>query len=139
MSERNVEPQRRVFQAFNARDIEAAIAYCDRSIEWHSMLAEVGAIYRGRDGIRRWHAELVDAWHEMRIQPDAYFDLWEHTLVSGTIHGRGHRSGAVVTMPFASVTRWRAGLIVYAKIHPDRDEALRDLGVSEDELEPIDP
>ena len=39
MSERNVELTRRVVEAFNARDIEAIIAYCDPSIEYHSVLA----------------------------------------------------------------------------------------------------
>jgi hypothetical protein len=42
-------------------------------------------------------------------------------------------------MPYAGVTKWRDGLVVYFKSHTDRDEAMRDLGVSEDELEPIGP
>jgi ketosteroid isomerase-like protein len=139
VSEQNIELQRRVHAAFNARDIEAGLAYCDPSIEWHSMLAEVGAIYRGHDEMRRWNAELIAAWHEMRTEPNAYFDLGEHVVVSGTIHGRGQLSGAVVTMPFALVAKWRDGLCVYAKMHPDRDAAFRELGVTEDELEPIAP
>ena len=42
-------------------------------------------------------------------------------------------------MPFAQVLRWRDGLIVYAKGYTRREDALRDLGVSEDELEPVAP
>ena len=53
MSQENVELHRRAIQAFNARDIEAFIAYCDPGIEWHSTFAAVGgAIYHGHDGIR---------------------------------------------------------------------------------------
>jgi hypothetical protein len=37
------------------------------------------------------------------------------------------------------VTRWRDGLAVYVKHYADRAEAFRDLGVSEDALEPIAP
>jgi hypothetical protein len=40
-------------------------------------------------------------------------------------------------MPIAAVFTWRDGLIVHSKIYTDRDAALRDLGVSLDDLEPI--
>ena len=39
----------------------------------------------------------------------------------------------------ASVIRWRDGLIVYFKGYADQEDALSDLGVSQDELEPIAP
>jgi hypothetical protein len=37
------------------------------------------------------------------------------------------------------VCRWRDGLCVYGKQYAHREDALRDLGVSEDALEPIAP
>jgi hypothetical protein len=42
-------------------------------------------------------------------------------------------------MPGAQVCRWRDGLLVYAMVYVHREDALRDLGVSEDALEPIAP
>ena len=39
----------------------------------------------------------------------------------------------------ARVCRWRDGLMVYGKAYVHREDALRDLGVSEDALEPIAP
>jgi hypothetical protein len=42
-------------------------------------------------------------------------------------------------MPVALVVRWRAGRLAYLKGYSNRDEALRDLGVTEDELKPITP
>jgi hypothetical protein len=39
-------------------------------------------------------------------------------------------------MPYAHVMRWRDGLIVYFKAYVQREDALRDLGLSEDALEP---
>jgi hypothetical protein len=54
-------------------------------------------------------------------------------------HGRGEHSGAQVAMPAAAVTRLRDGLVVYFKAYASREDALSDLGVSEDELEPIAP
>jgi hypothetical protein len=42
-------------------------------------------------------------------------------------------------MPFAQVAKWRDGLLIYWKAYVHREDALRDLGVSEDALEPIAP
>jgi hypothetical protein len=42
-------------------------------------------------------------------------------------------------MPVAAVSRWRDGLMVYMKAYVHPEDALSDLGVSEDELEPMDP
>jgi len=42
-------------------------------------------------------------------------------------------------MPGAQVRRWRDGLMVYGKAHVHRQDALRDLDISEDALEPIGP
>jgi hypothetical protein len=42
-------------------------------------------------------------------------------------------------MPAAHVYGWRDGLLVYFKGYAHGEDALRDLGVSENELEPIAP
>ena len=141
MSEQNVELHRRLNATFNARDIEGALAVCDREIEFHSLFAAVGgAHYSGHEGMRRYFADIDDAWgDELRIEPEAYFDLGEHTLAFYVARGRGPQSGAEVEMPYAQVVRWRDGLIAYYKAYARREDALRDLGVSAETLEPIAP
>ena len=141
MSQENVELNRRAVEAFNARDIEAFIAFCDPSIEGHSVFAAVGgADYHGHDGLRRFFRDARDAWGDaIRIEPEAYFDLGESTLAFFVLHGRGKQSSAEVAMPFAQEVRWRDGLLVYFKGYANREDALRDLGLSEDVLEPIAP
>jgi ketosteroid isomerase-like protein len=141
MSEGNVEILRRLTDAYNARDIETFIAYCDPGIELSAALAAaVGAVYHGHDGVRSWHRDLEEAWgDDIRVEVEAYFDLGEHTLSFLTLHGRGRHSGAEVAMPLAQVARWRDGLMIYFNAYTQRQEALRDLGVSEAELEPIEP
>jgi hypothetical protein len=44
-----------------------------------------------------------------------------------------------VALPVAQVARWRGGLLVHSKVYGRREDALSDLNVSEDELEPIAP
>jgi SnoaL-like protein len=141
MSERNVELMRRVFEVYYVGEIEPFIAFCDPSIELQSVFAAVGgAVYHGHDGLRDYYRDLADAWgNDIRIEPKAYFDLGEHTLAFNVLHGSGRHSGAEVTMEVAAVARWREDLIVHFKIYAHRDDALSDLGVSEDELERIDP
>jgi ketosteroid isomerase-like protein len=142
VSEQNIELHRRLVKAFNARDVEAIISLCDPRIEFHSVFAAVGAVtvFHGHDGMRKWHRDLEDVWgDDFRAEPEAYFDLGEHTLMFHVLHGRGKQSGAEVAMPFAQVCRWRDGVGVYSKMYASREDALGDLGVAEDALEPIAP
>jgi ketosteroid isomerase-like protein len=141
MSARNVELHRRWFEAFNAHDIEAQIAFYDQGVEFHSVFEAVGgATYFGHDGIRRNHKDLQEAWGaEIRLDAEAFFDLGEHTLAFYVYRARGHQSGAKVAMPAAAVARWRDGLITHVTAYSNREDALRDLGVTGDDLERIDP
>jgi ketosteroid isomerase-like protein len=141
MSEGNVEGLRRVIEAYNARDVDAFIAYCDPSGEFHAAFAVVGGgVYHGHDGMREFFRDIEDAWgKENSLEPEAYFDLGEHTLAFYLLRARGRHSGAEVATPIAHVMRWREGLIVYGKSYVQKEDALSDLGVSEDELEPIAP
>jgi ketosteroid isomerase-like protein len=141
VSEQNIELLRGFTEAYNARDEEALISYCDPSIEAHSAFATVGdTVYHGHAGVRRIFRDMEEAWgKDIRSEPEAYFDLGDHTLSFGVFRGRGRQSGAEVVMPIAHVARWRDGLIVYTKSYGSREDALRDLGVSKDALEPIAP
>lgn len=139
MPERSVELHRHIYRAFNAHDSDALIALCDPSIVIQSVFGALGgAIYHGHEGVGRWQGDLEEAWgEEIRVEAEAYFDLGEHALAFDALHGRGRQSGAEVALPGAAVTRWRAGHCVYFKAYADREEALGDLGVSENTLEPV--
>ena len=141
MSDQNVELHRRVLAAVDAHDLEAVIALCDPDIELHSLMTVPGgAIYHGHDGARKFLADLVDAWgDELRLDAEAYFDLGDHTLMFYVARGRGRQIGADVEMEWAQVCRWRDGLLVYSKPYVNREDALSDLGVSQDAIEPIAP
>jgi ketosteroid isomerase-like protein len=140
MSDENVERTRRFAEAYNARDIDSMLTYCDPNIEFHGAAAVLSGAYHGHDGLRRWHRDQEEAWGgEIRFEPEAYFDLGEHTLLFGVLRARGRQSGADVATPMAVVARWRDGRCVYFKAYTDRDEPLRELGVLLDELEPIAP
>jgi hypothetical protein len=90
--------------------------------------------------LRAWHRDLEEAWgDEIYLDIEAYFDLGEETLTFFVYRTRGKQSEAAVTMPATVVTRWHNGLVTYIKVYVERADALKDLGVSEDELEEIAP
>jgi ketosteroid isomerase-like protein len=141
VSEHNVELARAFTEAFNARDIDAVLACCHPQIEFHSTFAQVGgAIYRGHGEMRSWHRELQEVWREgFRSEPEVFFDLGDHTLVYTLLHGAGTQIGVEVELPVAAVVGFRDGLIVYYRGHIHREDALEELGVTEDELDPVHP
>jgi hypothetical protein len=77
----NVELARALFQALNG-DVEAFIVLCDPSIELHSRWVAVGGVtaYHGHEGVRRWAREVEEAWEDIHLAVEAYFDLGERTL-----------------------------------------------------------
>jgi ketosteroid isomerase-like protein len=140
VSKRNVESHRRFIEAFDAREVEALIALCNGKVEVHSVFAAVGgAVYNGHDGLRRWLCDIEEVWSQFSVVSEAYFDLGEYTIAFNVLDGRAQQSGVEIAMPYATVMRWRDDLIVYFKACAHREDALTDLGVTEDALEPIAP
>jgi len=128
-------------RAFNAGDVEGVIAVCDPEVEFQSTFAAVGgAIYRGHDGIRQWHRDLEETWgKEIRSDLETLYEVGERMLVFTVLHGRGEQSGAEVDLPAAMVIRLQNGVLHDFRGYSHRDDALEDLGVALDELEPISP
>ncbi len=105
------------------------------------MFAAVGgAVYQGHEGVRSWQQDLEESFGgEFRVEPEAFFDFGDRTLVFGVLRGRGGQSGAEVAMPAAGIATWRDGLCISHKAYARTGVALRELGVSEEVLEPIAP
>jgi hypothetical protein len=77
-----------------------------------------GGVYHGHDGIRQWQRDLEESWgKEIGVEPEACFDLREHTLIYYVLHACGTQSGAEVAMPIAAVARWQSDLLVYSEAY----------------------
>jgi len=141
MSHENVEIARIFTRAFNAGDVEALAACCDPNVEFHSTFAAIGgAVYHGRDAARKWYGDIAGEWgEEIRSEIESLFDLGEDVLVYSVVHARGPHSGVEVDLPAAMVMKMRGARILYFKGYAHREDALADLGVSEDALQPIAP
>ena len=137
MSQENVELHRRGLKAFNERDVEALIAITHPDAELYS--AMVDGTYRGHAGARKWHRDFEETLGTIRAELEALFDLGDTTLAFTILRAHGQQSGADVVMKSAQVCKWRDGLCVYMRAYARREEALRNLGIAEDELEPVAP
>jgi ketosteroid isomerase-like protein len=110
MSERNIELMRRVYQEFNARDIEEFIASCDPRIEFHSVFATVfGGVYDGHDGVRTFFRDLADAWDEIRAEPERTSTLASTRLSLFCSTGA---DGTATRRSRCRSPKWRAGVRV---------------------------
>jgi ketosteroid isomerase-like protein len=137
----NAEVIRTFTKAFNAGDVDALISCCDPRVEFRSKFAAVGgAVYQGHDGVRQWRRDLEEMWGEqIHSELETLYDVGDHILVFTVLHGRGEQSGAEVDLPAAMVVRLSDGLFVDFRGYTHRDDALEDLGVALDDLEPIAP
>lgn len=127
-------------EAIQTLDADALVELCHPRVEVHSIFAAVGgAVYHGHNGVRSWLSDLDDAWSEFHITAEAYFDLGEQTLAYIVLRGSGRQSGASVVMPYAQVMRWQVEKCVHFRAYVRREDALRDLGVSEDQLDTAGP
>jgi hypothetical protein len=139
MPRENVDLFRRTVEAYNARDIDAFIALFDPDVEFHSSFAGVGAVPRARgapevasrprgDLGRRHPHGAGGLLRPRRVHAHPERPAWARTAQRG-----GGRNGRCVGSAV------RDGLIVYMKSYVSKEEALSDLGVSEDALDAVSP
>jgi ketosteroid isomerase-like protein len=124
---------RRAFEAFNSRDIEAALPLMDPGVEFHaptSELANGGRPYRGHNGMRKYYDDVDDVWQELEVMPAEFRVVEEHVLAFGRVYGRGE-GGYIQDSPAQWVFTIRADLIVCVKVFTNRSAALAEVGLAE--------
>lgn len=133
MSLGNVEIVRRVFDAFNRRDIAAFLELLDPDVEWVPILAVLeGRVYRGHADVRRWIEDLATDWEFFEVHPEELDDLGDRVLVSGHWRARGRASGVELdNQPGTWLYEIRDGKVVSMLTFTDRDEALEAAGLEQ--------
>lgn len=136
MSQDNVEIVRRGWEAFERGDVEAAFETLAPDVEW-DVSADVwgdvvgGGVYTGLDGVRRWMADLFDAWETFEMSVGELVGAGPDQVVGGLVaRGRGRVSGAEVEHRPGSVSTVRGGKVVRVVWFPSLDEARAAAGLS---------
>jgi ketosteroid isomerase-like protein len=133
MSLENVEIVQLGIDAFNRRDVDVVAELTTADFAWFSAMAEaVGAgVYRGREGIEAYFADLSKTWEELRLLPGQVHDLGHRVVVLGRIEGRGVGSGVPVDAPLGLIYELRGGKIALARGYLSHAEALQAAGLAE--------
>ena len=131
MSEKNVEIVRRLFETWNAADVDAFRELYDpdvivRTVEdW----PEPGP-YVGREAVIRFFEQLRDTWDVDTLVPIGDFiDAGDRVAVRYVWRGAGH--GPDLKMELTMVFTIRKGMVFYQEFFWDHDEALKAAGLSE--------
>ena len=129
MSRENVEVVRRVLDAFNRRDLEAASQYWDREakMDWSRSRGVEAGVHRG-EAIQGFWDKFFDLFDEIRFTPEEFIECGDRVVVPNRTRFRG-RDGIEVEARSAVVTTVRRGRIVEWTLYQEKAEALEAVGL----------
>jgi ketosteroid isomerase-like protein len=137
MSEENVEIVRQLFEAIARRDSETVLALYHPDVEFDGTrhrwteIADAPTVVRGHEGIREWSRWYYGAWEGIEDEIEEVIDAGDQVVTIVTTRARGRGSGIEVEWKQnIGVWRIRDGRITRVAWYRDRDEALRDAGIS---------
>ena len=118
---------RRYFDSFGHGGLEDAAELWDPDIEWRAaegVAGEVGVI-RGRDAMRAYYAEWVEAIDDLRADlPEVIFEDGERVAVHVRNSGRGRVSGAPAAGNYYLACLVKDGKIVVGREFATADQAV---------------
>jgi ketosteroid isomerase-like protein len=128
LSAENVEMVRRSMEAFSRGDLDAFLAAVDPDTEWRTAADEPNPqTYRGHDGMRRFAAEISEAWDgrfDDVMEFDDFIDLEDWLVVPWTARLRGRSSGVEVEVNETYAVRVEGGRIVRIDEFRTKQEAI---------------
>src|SRR5262245_44611619 len=87
MSEENVELVRRLYEAADRDDSEAAYACIHPEIEFHTYAQSPQAgVYRGKEAMRKYNEDLFGQFESVRVEVDELLDAGDRVVVVNTQH-----------------------------------------------------
>jgi ketosteroid isomerase-like protein len=112
----------------NRRDFEVMCAGLDPDIEYRApregLPPDLDAVMHGHDGYLQVWRYWLDAFEDIRFEPEEVLDLGDRILVTSHLRGRGSGSGVDVSRQVFQVIEFRRGLAVRQEDFQDREKAL---------------
>ena len=121
-----------MFDAYRRQAIDAAVEIAHPDIEVRPSI--VGGperdVYRGRDGVRRFFADVEAAWADFRIEVDEFRDLGGATvLILGRSFARGEGSGIPVEAATDGLPSYATARFTDSRASPAGEAALEAVGL----------
>ena len=124
----------RVYAAANRRDFEVVLLGWDPGSEYRPsselMPPDLEPVFHGHEGYLRLWRYWLDAFEDIRWDPEEMLDFGGRLLVTTQQRGHGSGSGVSVTEPVFQLFTLRRGLVVRQEDFLDRSEALAAAGLS---------
>jgi ketosteroid isomerase-like protein len=128
LSAENLEIVRRSMEAFGRGDIDGFLAAQHPDIEWRTASDEPNPeTFRGSDGVRRFAAEITEAWagrFDDLMNFEDFVDLGDWVVVPWTARLRGRSSGIEVEVSETYAVQVENGRIVRVEEYRTREEAI---------------
>jgi ketosteroid isomerase-like protein len=122
---------RRVGQAYaaaNRRDFDLVLIGWDPGSQYRPsadlMPPDVEPVFHGHDGMRQLWRYWLDAFEDIRWDPEEILDLGDRVLVTAQQRGHGSGSGVAVSEPVFQLFTFRQGLVARQEDFLDRSKAL---------------
>jgi ketosteroid isomerase-like protein len=122
-----------VFEAFNKRDVDAALAVVHEDVVFVAPTAEMandGKPYVGHAGMRKYYDDVASVWIELDVTPSEIREVGDAVLVLGRVYGRAG-GGYIQDSPAQWVMRFRDGLVSWIRVFTNRGAALAEVGLPE--------
>ena len=114
-----------MYEAFNRRDLDAALALMHDGVELARRLGALEGYYRGHEGVRRWWSNLLEFFPDYAAEVEEVDDLGDMTLgrIRGTAHGAASSTPVVET--WWQLIRWSDGQCIWWRNFATEAEASR--------------
>jgi len=134
MSQENIDLVRRTIDLFNRREIGRALetAHEDFEMDWSNSIGPLKGVYRGREAVLELWEFFLEAWDEIRWDPQEIIELDETRLILVN-HVRMRGRGSGVEVEATSVQLWTItdGKGRSVKLYQSKREAFEAAGRSE--------
>jgi ketosteroid isomerase-like protein len=129
----NVALLRRAVDAFNRRDLDAALALHDPGVEFtpYERVVEGLGPYRGHDGVRAWFENSLEAFPDLTAELLDVRGQGNKTFARGRLYGTGAGSGAAFERALWLAHAWHDGRLLWWRAFESEAEALSAAGLSE--------
>jgi len=126
---------RQGYAAANRRDFDRVLVGWDPGSEYRPsgdlMPPDFEAVFHGHDGYLKLWRRWLDAFEDLRFDPEGILYLGDKLLVTAQQRGHGSGSGVAVSQPVFQLFEFRRGLVVRQEDFLDRSEALEAAGLRE--------
>jgi ketosteroid isomerase-like protein len=131
MSQENVEIVKAWYDAFNREDWDANFKDLAPGFEldFSRAIGPWRGVF-GPDQARQVAREIRETWESARLEPHEFIEAGDLVVVPWAMHGRG-RDGIELVARFTFVFTIRNGAIERVTMYQERQDALEDLGLSE--------